>query len=96
MAHSIDVFFSFRSPYSCLATPDLLKLGREYAVELHLRPVLPVALRTKETLFSGDRKKVHYILMDVARRAEMLGVPFGQDRIDTLRWRLDKTGVPRR
>ncbi|MEE4110630.1 MAG: DsbA family protein [Halieaceae bacterium] len=76
MAHSIDVYFSFRSPYSYLAAPGLLELPREYAVELHLRPVLPVALRTKETLFAGNRNKLSYLLLDVVRRAEMLGIPF--------------------
>ena len=45
MSSTVDVFFSFRSPYSYLATPDLLKLRDDYHVEVKLRPVLPVALR---------------------------------------------------
>ncbi len=77
LQHSIDVFWSFRSPYSYLVTPDLLRLRDDYEVEVHLRPVLPVALRTKETLFSGDKKRVNYILLDVVRRAEFLGMSIG-------------------
>ncbi len=77
MSNSIDVYFSFRSPYSYLATPDLMRLREDYAVDLHLRPVLPIALRMKEALFSGDRKPVDYILIDVARRAEFLGMSIG-------------------
>ena len=71
----IDVFFSFRSPYSYLVTPDLLKLREDYNVEVKLRPVLPIALRTRDTLFSGDNQnKARYIVLDAFRRAEFLGM----------------------
>lgn len=76
MTASVDVFFSFRSPYSYLATYDLVGLRRDLDITLRLRPVLPVALRTKATLFGKDRKPVDYIVMDVKRRARMLGRPF--------------------
>lgn len=75
MTANIDVFWSFRSPYSYFATPDLLKLREDYEVEVKLRPVLPIAVRSKETLFqSSDRKRVEYIITDAFRRAEMLGL----------------------
>ncbi|MEO0696882.1 MAG: DsbA family protein [Pseudomonadota bacterium] len=73
----IDVFWSFRSPYSYLVTPDLIRLREDYEVTLNLRPVLPIAVRSKDTLFTGDRNKVLYILRDVPRRAEFLGMTFG-------------------
>lgn len=76
MTASVDVFFSFRSPYSYLATYDLIRLREDLDVTLRLCPVLPIALRTKATLFGKDRKPVEYIVMDVKRRAEMLGRPF--------------------
>ncbi|GAA5317473.1 MAG: 2-hydroxychromene-2-carboxylate isomerase [Candidatus Pelagadaptatus aseana] len=73
----VDVYWSFRSPYSYLVTPDLLRLREDYDVEVKLRPVLPIAVRAKETLFDDveGQKKVGYILMDAARRAEFLGMP---------------------
>lgn len=74
MPASIDVFWSFRSPYSYLATPDMLRLREDYEVDVNLRVVLPIAVRTKETLFSGDRNRVGYIVTDVFRRAEFLGM----------------------
>lgn len=72
----IDVYWSFRSPYSYLATPDLMKLANDYDVKVNLRVVLPVALRTKKTLFdASNRKPIVYIIKDSMRRAEFLGMP---------------------
>ena len=51
MSGSVDVFWSFRSPYSYLVTPDLIRLREDFDVEVHLRPVLPIAVRAKETQF---------------------------------------------
>lgn len=77
MTKVVDVFWSFRSPYSYLATPDLLRLRDDFDVDVRLRPVVPVALRTKETLFAKDRKPAMYILLDCKRRAEFLGMTIG-------------------
>jgi 2-hydroxychromene-2-carboxylate isomerase len=74
MAHTVDVFWSFRSPYSYLVTPDLLRLRAEFDVAVRLRPVLPIAVRTKETLFTSDQRRVRYIRIDAFRRAEFLGM----------------------
>ena len=72
----IDVYWSFRSPYSYIATPELMKLSEDYDVELNLRVVLPIAVRSKGALFNAsNRKPAMYILMDSFRRAEFLGLP---------------------
>jgi 2-hydroxychromene-2-carboxylate isomerase len=78
MSNSVDVFWSFRSPYSYLATPEMLELGEKYDVEVNLRVVLPLALRNPDILFDKSKdseNRVKYILMDWQRRAEMLGLP---------------------
>jgi 2-hydroxychromene-2-carboxylate isomerase len=73
---NIDAFFSFRSPYSYLATPEILELPKKYDVTVNLRVVFPIAIRDPSVLFNkGSENKVKYILMDWARRAEMLGLP---------------------
>ncbi len=74
MTATVDVFWSFRSPYSYLATPDLLRLRDDFDIEVHLRPVLPIAIRNKDMLFTGDKKPARYIVMDAFRRAEFLGM----------------------
>jgi len=72
----IDVYWSFRSPYSYIAVPELIKLSEDYDVELNLRVVLPIAVRSKAALFdASNRKPAMYILMDSFRRAEFLGLP---------------------
>jgi 2-hydroxychromene-2-carboxylate isomerase len=77
MTATIDVFWSFRSPYSYLVTPDLLRLRADYQVDVALRVVLPIALRASKTVFdASDRKRPQYIVMDSMRRARMLGLPF--------------------
>lgn len=74
MSEKVDVFWSFRSPYSYLVTPDLGHLREDFYVDVRLRPVLPIAVRTKDTLFTNDRKPAQYILMDSFRRAAFLGM----------------------
>ena len=76
MAEHVDVFWSFRSPYSRLVVPDLLKLREDFAVDVRFRPVLPLALRFPESLFDPDDKRApRYIVRDSMRRGEMLGRP---------------------
>lgn len=72
----IDVYWSFRSPYSYLATPELEQVVADYNVEINLRVVFPIAIRAKSSLFDGsNRKPAMYIVMDSVRRAEFLGMP---------------------
>ncbi len=76
MSETVDVFWSFRSPYSRLVTADLLQLREDYAVAVELRVVLPLAVRNPEALFDpSNRKPPMYIARDSMRRGEMLGRP---------------------
>ena len=109
MPNSVDVFWSFRSPYSYLVTPDLLKLRDDFDVDVVFRPVLPIAVRAKSSLFdASDKKRPQYIVMDSMRRAEFLGMPMFWPRPDPVEqdletfvvadeqpriWRLSRLGV---
>ncbi|MFT4814299.1 MAG: 2-hydroxychromene-2-carboxylate isomerase [Paracoccaceae bacterium] len=70
----VDVYFSFRSPYSYLATPDMLKLKQEYTAAVNLRPVFPIAVRNPEFFDPSNLKRARYIGLDWVRRAEFLGM----------------------
>ncbi|MEN0651746.1 MULTISPECIES: DsbA family protein [Hyphobacterium] len=76
MSDFVDVFWSFRSPYSRLVVPDLLKLRDDFHVTVRLRPVLPLAIRFPQSLFDpNDKRAPKYIVRDSMRRGQMLGRP---------------------
>ena len=61
MRTPIDLFWSFRSPYSYLAMPGACRLEQDFDVEVRFRPVLPLAVRDP-AFFSPDnlkRARVH-------------------------------------
>ncbi len=84
MTTSVDLYFSFRSPYSYLAAQSTASLEEDFDVAVHLRPVLPLALREPEFFRSGNLDRVRYILGDWTRRAEMLGLPHGWPKPDPI------------
>ena len=75
MSATVNLFYSFRSPYCYLATPEALALEQVFAVRVALRPVFPLALRQPNFFNPDNVKRAKYIMMDWLRRAEMLGLP---------------------
>lgn len=95
MPNNVDVFWSFRSPYSYLVTPDLLRLREDYGVTVSLRPVLPIALRAKAAVFDAkDKKRPQYIVMDSFRRAKFLGLPMAWPKPDPVIQNMETFEVP--
>ena len=84
MALKLDVFWSFRSPYSYLATPRLYALARDYDVDLRFRPVLPIAVRIEGFFQKINPLWPPYLLRDVARIAEYQGMTIGWPRPDPI------------
>jgi 2-hydroxychromene-2-carboxylate isomerase len=70
---TIEIWFSFRSPYSWLVLPRIRQLARAYNARLELRPILPMVMRG----LAVPRVKTLYIALDCKREAERLGLPFG-------------------
>jgi 2-hydroxychromene-2-carboxylate isomerase len=64
MKRIVDLFWSFRSPYSYLCTPAALKIPERYAVNLRFRPVLPLAVRQPDFFSPENLKRAKYILVD--------------------------------
>ena len=75
MTANVDVYWSFRSPYSYLATPEMLGLAENYNVQVNLRVVLPLAVRVPDFFSPENAKRVRYIMVDWPRRAKFLGLP---------------------
>lgn len=79
---AIDVFWSFRSPWSYLATPRLVEWQQRYALDVRFRPVYPIAIRTPEFFDRVHPLWPSYFMRDVFRVAEFLGLPFSPPRPD--------------
>lgn len=70
----LELFFSFRSPYSYVAIPQIIELSDRYGIQVDVRPVLPMVMRGLEV----PKAKRLYIALDAKREADRLGVPFGR------------------
>jgi len=84
MTTTFDFYFSFRSPYSYLATPQVEDLMARYDVRARMRIVLPIAIR-----IPGFFKQVNplwppYLLRDTGRIAEMNAIPYRWPRPDPI------------
>lgn len=82
MSYAFDFFFSFRSPYSYLATPMVADLMARYPIEPRLRVVMPIAVR-----IPGFFKQVNplwppYLARDTYRISQMHGIPYRWPRPD--------------
>ena len=85
MPDAIDVYWSFRSPFSYLVTPDLARLRTDYDVDVRMRIIYPIAIRDPALVFDpANRAKAFYIMRDSQRRAEFLGMPFAFPRPDPI------------
>ncbi len=73
---SFDLFWSFRSPYCYLALDRILEIERQFDVFVNVRPVFPLAVRTPDFFKNVNPKYRKYHLMDSARMAEFLGIPY--------------------
>ena len=84
MTLSVDVFWSFRSPYSYLATPRMAEMDRLYDLDLRIRPVLPIAVRIEGFFEKVNPLWPPYVLRDTVRIAEKEGIPYGWPRPDPI------------
>ncbi len=84
MTLSVDVFWSFRSPYSYLATPRMVAMARDYDLDLRVRPVLPIAVRIEGFFETVNPLWPPYVLRDTVRIAQKEGIPYGWPRPDPI------------
>lgn len=91
----IDVFWSFRSPWSYLATPRLRQWQNDYDLSVNFRPVYPIAIRTPEFFQAVQPQWFSYFMTDVFRVAEFLGLPFAWPVPDPVVQYVDQAGQRR-
>lgn len=79
-----DIFWSFRSPYSFLATRRYRALTREYDLRLDLRPVYPLAIRQPDFFERNHPNWLRYTFVDFLRVAQFHGVTVAPPRPDPI------------
>ncbi len=79
-----DLFWSFRSPYSYIATPRLRALAEGYDVALAVRPVYPIAVRIDGFFKSLDPLWIPYLMRDSYREAQRAGLMIRWPRPDPI------------
>ena len=84
MTFIADIFWSFRSPYSYLATRRYRALAEEYDLTLNLRPVYPLAIRQPDFFERNHPGWLRYLFTDVARLSQYLDIPFAPPRPDPI------------
>lgn len=84
MSFSVDLFFSFRSPYSYLALTGTRRMVADYEVTVTLRPVYPLAVRVPGFFKSANPQFARYVVLDSMRVAKHDGIPFRFPRPDPI------------
>ncbi len=84
MTLSVDLFYSFRSPYSYLALPRTVKLVADYDVAVNLRPVYPLAVRVPGFFKKTNPQFLSYIAIDAPRVAQRENMPYRPPRPDPI------------
>ena len=80
----LDIFWSFRSPYSYLAIDRLTALVERFGIPHEFRFVRPLAMR-EPTFFETNRPQwLPYLFRDVPREAAQLGLVFAPPRPDPI------------
>jgi len=84
MTLSVDLFFSFRSPYSYLALTRTRKMVADYDVTVNLRPVYPLAVRVPGFFKKTNPQFAKYVVLDSMRVAKHDNIPFRFPRPDPI------------
>jgi 2-hydroxychromene-2-carboxylate isomerase len=84
MTLEVEVFWSFRSPYSYLATPKMVALEKEWDLKFLVRPVYPIAVRLDGWFKDANPMWLPYLVRDVMREAERHATPFAWPRPDPI------------
>ena len=73
MTANIDLYWSFRSPYSYLAVKRIREIEADRDVTFNLKIVMPLAIRDPEFFDSRGPSWLGYVMRDIFRLAQMSG-----------------------
>ena len=76
MTLALQLYWSFRSPYSYIALPRVVALARTHDVAVEMRIVHPAVLRNPAYFRTMNPLARPYFMLDSARAAAFHGLPF--------------------
>ena len=84
MTHQADVYWSFRSPYSYLATRRYVALTQQYDLQINQRFVYPLAIREPDFFEKNHPNWLAYTFRDMFRVAQHMGIPMAPPNPDPI------------
>ena len=83
---SVDLYFSFRSPYSYFILPRIIELRDNYDVNINFKLVYPLAIR-EPNFFLGKNAFTYFIpkIFDYFLQAKKLGMKFKPPKPDPIK-----------
>lgn len=84
MTLQADVYWSFRSPYSYLATRRYVALCEEYDLQINQRFVYPLAIREPNFFEKNHPNWLGYTFKDMLRVAQFMDIPFAPPNPDPI------------
>ena len=81
----VDLYFSFRSPYSYLILPRMVELRDKYGVDINFKQVYPLAIREPE-FFKGKNLFTYFLIrrIDYVRQAKKNNMVFVKPNPDPI------------
>lgn len=80
----LQIYWSFRSPYSYLAIDRLASIVGGYNIDCEFRFVRPLAMREPDFFERNRPQWMPYLFKDVLRESARLGVPFAFPQPDPI------------
>ncbi|HEX4181979.1 MAG TPA: DsbA family protein [Caulobacteraceae bacterium] len=84
MTLRFDLYYSFRSPYSYLATPQIAALRQRWDLECDVKVVRPIAVRIPGFFEQVNPLWPPYLMRDTMRISQRLDIPYGWPRPDPI------------
>ncbi|MEH6756747.1 MAG: DsbA family protein [Parasphingorhabdus sp.] len=84
MTLQADVYWSFRSPYSYLATRRYVALTQTYDLQINQRFVYPLAIREPDFFEKNHPNWLGYVFKDIFRVAQYMDIPMAPPNPDPI------------
>ncbi len=84
MTATVDLYYTMRSPYCYLVTPQLARLKAAHDLHFNLKPVYPLAVSDPSFFERVNPLWPPYVAKDTQRIAKRLNIPFRWPRPDPI------------